>query len=159
MSSQNNWNNPDMYYQQPQSGPATGSGYNNSNADYGAANYGAVSYNPNAVYGGNAQYAGGGPGYVYQQLPPTNTLAIIALVASIFGVVSSFFLAGIAGIVMGHIARKKIRQSGERGDGMAIAALWVGYIGTALWVLFWVVYVGIMVLIFGAAMVGAGSAG
>ncbi|HCG55545.1 MULTISPECIES: DUF4190 domain-containing protein [Brevibacterium] len=154
MSSQNNWNNPDMYYQQPQSGPATGSGYNTANASYGAA-----SYNSNAAYGANAQYAGGGPGYGYQPLPPTNTLAIIALVASIFGVISSFFLAGIAGIVMGHMARNRIRQSGERGDGMAVAALWVGYIGTALWVLFWVGYVGVMVLIFGVAMVGAGSAG
>ncbi|TSI12519.1 DUF4190 domain-containing protein [Brevibacterium aurantiacum] len=156
MSSQNNWNNPDMYYQQPQSGPATGSGYNNANANYGAA-----SYHPNAAYNPNAQYTGGAPGatYAYQPLPPTNTLAIIALVASIFGVMSSIFLAGIAGIIMGHIARKQIRQSGERGDGMAVAALWVGYVGTALWVLFWVGYVGIMVLVFGAAMIGAGSAG
>ena len=72
---------------------------------------------------------------------------------------SSIFLAGIAGIIMGHIARKQIRQSGERGDGMAVAALWVGYVGTALWLLFWVGYVGIMVLVFGVAMVGAGSAG
>ncbi|MDN5773987.1 MAG: DUF4190 domain-containing protein [Brevibacterium aurantiacum] len=154
MSSQNNWNNPDMYYQQPQSSPASGSGYNSAGATYGAA-----SYNPNAAYGADAQYAGGGPGYVYQPLPPTNTLAIIALVVSIFGVMSSIFLAGIAGIVMGHMARKQIRQSGERGDGMAVAALWVGYVGTALWVLFWVGYIGIMVLVFGVAMVGAGSAG
>ncbi|WP_453985597.1 DUF4190 domain-containing protein [Brevibacterium casei] len=80
---------------------------------------------------------------------PNNTLAIIALVASIFGVVSSFFIAGIAGIVMGHIARKQIRERGERGDGMAVAALWVGYIGTALWILFWVVYVLFFVVILG----------
>lgn len=156
MSSQNNWNNPDMYYQQPQSGPATGSGYNSAEANYGAASYPA-----NAAYGSNPQYAGGGAGmtYGYQPPPPTNTLSIIALVASIFGVMSSIFLAGIAGIIMGHIARKQIRQSGERGDGLAVAALWVGYGGTALWILFWVGYVGIMVLIFGVAMVGAGSAG
>lgn len=154
MSSQNNWNNPDMYYQQPQSGTATGSGYNNANADYGA-----VSYDPNGAYTANTQYAGGTPGtaYGYQPLPPTNTLAIIALVASIFAVMSSLFLAGIAGIIMGHMARKQIRQSGERGDGMAIAALWVGYVGTILGLLFWVVYVGIMVLVFGVAMVGVGS--
>ncbi|MDN6159173.1 MAG: DUF4190 domain-containing protein [Brevibacterium sp.] len=160
MSSQNNWNNPDMYYQQPQSGPASGSGYNSADATYGAgASYGAASYNPNAAYGANAQYVGGGPGVVYQPLPPTNTLAIIALVCSIFGVMSSIFIAGIAGIVMGHMARKQIRQSGERGDGMAVAALWVGYVGTALGLLFWVGYIGIMVLVFGVAMVGAGSAG
>lgn len=142
MSSQNNWNNPDMYYQQPQSN--TG------------GSYGAQSYNQNSAYAANAQYAGG-PGYVYQQLPPTNVLAIVGMCASIFGVISSIFIGGIAGIIMGHIARKQIRERGERGDGMAIAALWVGYIGTILWILFWVLYVGVFVLIFGAAMVGAGS--
>ncbi|MGV2481463.1 UNVERIFIED_CONTAM: DUF4190 domain-containing protein, partial [Salmonella enterica subsp. enterica serovar Weltevreden] len=86
---------------QPQSGQPAGSYSSNS---YQAANYNAAS-----SYG----HAGG----AYQALPPNNTLAIIALVASIFGVVSSFFIAGIAGIVMGHIARKQIRERGERGDG------------------------------------------
>ena len=139
MSSQNNWNNPDMYYQQPQ-----------SNA---GSSYSAQSYSPNNAYAANAQYAGG-PGYVYQQLPPTNVLAIVGMCASIFGVISSVFIGGIAGIIMGHIARKQIKERGERGDGMAIAALWVGYIGTILWILFWVfmilLYLGMFALIFAA---------
>ncbi|WP_169252985.1 DUF4190 domain-containing protein [Brevibacterium sp. 'Marine'] len=139
MSSQNNWNNPDMYYQQPQSS-AGGS-------------YGAQSYSQNSASAANAQYAGG-PGYVYQPLPPTNVLAIVGMCASIFGFISSVFIGGIAGIIMGHIARKQIRERGERGDGMAIAALWVGYIGTALWVLFWVfmilLYVGLFAVLFAA---------
>ena len=139
MSSQNNWNNPDMYYQQPQ-----------SNA---GSSYSAQSYSQNDAYAANAQYAGG-PGYVYQQLPPTNVLAIVGMCASIFGVISSVFIGGIAGIIMGHIARKQIKERGERGDGMAIAALWVGYIGTILWILFWVfmilLYLGMFALIFAA---------
>ncbi|GAA1515613.1 DUF4190 domain-containing protein [Brevibacterium permense] len=139
MSSQNNWDNPDMYYQQPQ-----------SNA---GGSYGAQSYSQNSAYAANAQYAGG-PGYVYQQLPPTNVLAIVGMCASIFGVISSVFIGGIAGIIMGHIARKQIRERGERGDGMAIAALWVGYIGTILWILFWVfmilLYVGMFAVLFAA---------
>lgn len=139
MSSQSNWNNPDMYYQQPQ-----------SNA---GGSYGAQSYSQNSAYAANAQYAGG-PGYVYQQLPPTNVLAIVGMCASIFGVISSVFIGGIAGIIMGHIARKQIRERGERGDGMAIAALWVGYVGTALWILVWVffvlLYLGMFALIFAA---------
>ncbi|AZU01536.1 MULTISPECIES: DUF4190 domain-containing protein [Brevibacterium] len=139
MSSQNNWNNPDMYYQQPQ-----------SNA---GSSYSAQSYSQNNAYAANAQYAGG-PGYVYQQLPPTNVLAIVGMCASIFGVISSVFIGGIAGIIMGHIARKQIKERGERGDGMAIAALWVGYIGTILWILFWVfmilLYLGMFALIFAA---------
>ena len=139
MSSQNNWNNPDMYYQQPQ-----------SNA---GSSYSAQSYSQNNAYAANAQYAGG-PGYVYQQLPPTNVLAIVGMCASIFGVISSVFIGGIAGIIMGHIARKQIKERGERGDGMAVAALWVGYIGTILWILFWVfmilLYLGMFALIFAA---------
>ena len=139
MSSQNNWNNPDMYYQQPQ-----------SNA---GSSYSAQSYSQNNAYAANAQYAGG-PGYVYQQLPPTNVLAIVGMCASIFGVISSVFIGGIAGIIMGHIARKQIKERGERGDGMAIAALWVGYIGTILCILFWVfmilLYLGMFALIFAA---------
>ena len=139
MSSQNNWNNPDMYYQQPQ-----------SNA---GSSYSAQSYSQNNAYAANAQYAGG-PGYVYQQLPPTNVLAIVGMCASIFGVISSVFIGGIAGIIMGHITRKQIKERGERGDGMAIAALWVGYIGTILWILFWVfmilLYLGMFALIFAA---------
>lgn len=139
MSSQNNWNNPDMYYQQPQ-----------SNA---GSSYSAQSYSQNNAYAANAQYAGG-PGYVYQQLPPTNVLAIVGMCASIFGVISSVFIGGIAGIIMGHIARKQIKERGERGDGMAIAALWVGYIGTILWILFWIfmilLYLGMFALIFAA---------
>ncbi|MCM1011617.1 MULTISPECIES: DUF4190 domain-containing protein [unclassified Brevibacterium] len=151
MSSQNNWNNPDMYYQQPQSGQPSNSydpnGYQAANnqqvANYGSA-YGPASY--------------GSAGVGYQQLAPTNTLAIIALVASIFGTISGVFLAGIAGIVMGHIARKQIRERGERGDGMAIAALWVGYIGTSLWILFWIVYILFFVAILGVGFLGsAGS--
>ena len=139
MSSQNNWNNPDMYYQQPQ-----------SNA---GSSYSAQSYSQNNAYAANAQYAGG-PGYVYQQLPPTNVLAIVGMCASIFGVISSVFIGGIAGIIMGHIARKQIKERGERGDGMAIAALWVGYIGTILWILSWgfmiLLYLGMFALIFAA---------
>lgn len=53
---------------------------------------------------------------------------------------------------MGHIARKQIRERGERGDGMAVAALWVGYIGTALWILAWLfiilAYLGMFALVF-----------
>lgn len=149
MSSQSNWNNPDMYYQQPQSGP----GPNNNNGLN--AGYAGSAYAANAAYGANTQYAGPVPVGGYQPLPPTNSLAIIALVSSIFGVLSGVFLGGIAGIIMGHIARKQIRASGERGEGMNTAALWVGYVGTGLWLVFWVViilfYLGMFALMFAAS--------
>src|SRR5699024_6837078 len=140
---QDNWNNPDMYYQQPQSGTT-----------YGAQTYGsnAVAGSNNA-YATNAQYAAG-PAYVYQPMPPTNTLAVVAMVCSIFGVVSSVFLAGIGGIIMCYIARKQIRQTGERAEVWSISALWVVSICSVLWLLFWAAIVlsslGMCALIFAA---------
>ncbi|WP_309131561.1 DUF4190 domain-containing protein [Brevibacterium sp.] len=156
MSSQNNWNNPDMYYQQerPQSGPSYDSNYGSNVSNVPASYNSGSAYGAGAAYGAQPNYAGSAAGY--PMLPPNNTLAIIGMVASIFGFVSSIFIAGIAGIIMGHIALKQIRERGERGEGMAKAALWVGYIGTALWVLFWIVYVLFFVVILGGVFFAAG---
>lgn len=67
--------------------------------------------------------------------PPTNTLAIVSLVAGI----TSFFvcpvIGGIVAIVTGHMARGQIRQTGEGGDGLALAGLVLGYVHLALAVL------------------------
>jgi hypothetical protein len=54
----------------------------------------------------------------------TNTLAIIGFVAA--------FLCGIAGIVMGIIAMNQIKQSGQKGQGLAIAAIAVGALNIVL---------------------------
>ncbi len=70
----------------------------------------------------------------------TNGLAIAALICGVCQVFF-WFLAGIPAIVLGHLARKQIRQSGEAGDGMALAGLILGYVGLALTVLFVVVIV------------------
>ena len=105
----------------------------------------------NAGYGANAGF-GVTPGfvgpvtYIYQPIAPTNSVAIIGMVLSLFGALTAFVPAGIAGIIMGHIARKQIRQRGERGDAMALTALWVGYLGTGFWLIFWLLYIGVIVL-------------
>jgi hypothetical protein len=65
---------------------------------------------------------------------PTNGMAVAALICGI-GQLMLGFPAGIAAIVLGHKARRRIRQTGERGDGMALAGLILGYIGTAGFVL------------------------
>jgi hypothetical protein len=62
----------------------------------------------------------GGPGYHPYPAAPTNTLAILALIFA--------FVFPIAGIVLGHLARSQIRQTGEQGDALALAGLWVGYV-------------------------------
>jgi hypothetical protein len=74
----------------------------------------------------------------------TNGLAIAALVCAICQVFF-WFVTGIPAIVLGHLARRQIRQTGEAGDGMALAALIFGYVGLALAALFVVILVVIAV--------------
>jgi hypothetical protein len=77
------------------------------------------------------------PGYYPNvvPVPPTNGLAVGALVCGIL----EFFTLGIAAIpavILGHIARGQIRRTGERGDGMAITGLVLGWMAIAGWALF-----------------------
>src|ERR671916_567915 len=60
----------------------------------------------------------------YAPVASTNTMAILALVFA--------FIFAPAAIVLGHIAKKQIRQTGEQGEGLATAGLWLGYIFTGL---------------------------
>jgi Domain of unknown function (DUF1707)/Domain of unknown function (DUF4190) len=64
---------------------------------------------------------------------PSNGLAGGSLACSIIGLVMPLLL--IPGIVMGHVARDQIRRGRQRGDGVAIAGLVIGYLGAAFWAL------------------------
>jgi hypothetical protein len=64
---------------------------------------------------------------------PTNVLAILSLVFA--------FVFAPAGLVLGILARKQIRQTGEQGDGLALAGIIVGAIATVLFVLVIVVWI------------------
>ncbi|MEU8815738.1 DUF4190 domain-containing protein [Actinoplanes sp. NPDC048796] len=130
------------YGAQPSSGqpygaqPSSGQPYSGQ-PGYGQPGYGQPGY---------GQPYGAQPGYgaPYQPVTSTNTLAILALVFA--------FIFSPAAIVMGHIAKKQIRQTGEQGDGLATAGLWLGYIFTALGVLVCVGYI-----ILGIAVASSGS--
>ena len=71
-----------------------------------------------------------GPGY------ETNGLAIVSLVLGIFGLVACLaaaplgLLAGVVGIITGHMAKGRIRLSEgrERGGGLATAGLVLSYL-------------------------------
>jgi len=67
-----------------------------------------------------------GPPMVVSQ--PTNGLAIASLIVSILGF-------GPIGAIMGHIARRQIKERNEQGDGLALAGVIVGWVTTAIWVL------------------------
>lgn len=98
---------------------------------------------PAAGTGGSTGY-GAPPGYYpppgyYAPPRKTNGLAIASLVLGIIGI-AACQLAGPVGVIMGHIARRRIRESGEDGDGMALAGIITGWIGTAILVAIVVLY-------------------
>jgi len=91
---------------------------------YGQPGYGPPGYGPP-------------PGYPPAYPRQTNTMAILALVLA--------FVFAPAGLVLGIMARKQIRQTGEDGDGLALAGIIVGGIATAffaLMIIFMIVALG-----------------
>jgi hypothetical protein len=63
---------------------------------------------------------------------PTNGLAVASLVVSIVSITGCLGLASPVGVVLGHRARRQIRDTGEQGDGLARAAIIVGWLGVVL---------------------------
>jgi len=59
----------------------------------------------------------------------TNNMAVAAFACGL-GQLLVGFPAGIAAIILGHKARRQIRQTGEQGDGLALTGLILGYAGT-----------------------------
>lgn len=88
-------------------------------------------YQPPAYSGAPNPYAYGG--YAAQK---TNTLSIVAMIASIAGFIWILpFVGSLAGAIMGHISLNQIKQTGEKGRGMALAGVIVGWAGLAIIVL------------------------
>ncbi len=83
----------------------------------------------------------GPPGYPPPVHPPyyarpTNTTAVLALVMA--------FVFAPAGLVLGLVARRQIRRTGEDGEGLALAGIVVGGVVTTIFVLlivFWIIAV------------------
>jgi hypothetical protein len=121
---------------------------------YGAPQYGTPEYGapqPGAQQPSYAYPAYGAP--AYGTPPPgqpsygypyatskTNGLAIAALVVSLISMVSCP-LIGLAGAIMGHIARRQVTERREEGAGMALAGIIVGWIGLAIGILIVVFYI------------------
>jgi hypothetical protein len=79
----------------------------------------------------------------------TNGLAIASLIMGILALVCLGPLAGIPGVICGHMALGRIKLSGQGGRGMAIAGLVMGYIGIAWFIIF--LLMGGLAAIFGGA--------
>jgi hypothetical protein len=101
-----------------------------------------------------APYGGYGyPAYApVAATPSTNGLAIASLICSLVGFATCITFP--VGAILGHVARKQIRERGEGGDGMALAGIIVGWIGTVLFIGLIIFYIVIII-----AAVGAGSTG
>jgi hypothetical protein len=70
----------------------------------------------------------------YQPPPPagTNSMAIASMVLG----VAEFFTAGLTAIpavICGHIARRQMRETAQRGDGLATGGLVLGYMAIIFW--------------------------
>jgi len=101
-------------------------------------------------------YPGGG--YAGYGQPPmtraTNGLAIASLVCALAGL--SCGVSAPVGAILGHVARRRIRESGEAGAGMALAGIIVGWIVTGL-ILAYIAFIVIFFIGIGAAGGTSGS--
>jgi hypothetical protein len=95
---------------------------------------------PQNPYGGGPY--GGYPGYGYTPPKPTNGMAIASLVVSLVGLVTCG-VGGLVGAILGHVAKRQIRDRDQAGDGLALAGIIIGWIvfvlglaGTILYVVF-----------------------
>ena len=69
---------------------------------------------------------------LYQPPVSTNSLARASLVLG----VAEFFTMGltaIPAIICGHMAKREMRQTGQRGDGLATSGLVLGYMAVIFW--------------------------
>ena len=100
-------------------GPAPVYGSGSAAPSSGAGPFGAGRPYPQHGYG---TY----PVYDAAIAPKTNGLAVASLVCSCAGL---FFVPAIPGIVLGFVARAQIKRSGggQRGDGLAVAGIIVGF--------------------------------
>jgi hypothetical protein len=73
-------------------------------------------------------------------------MAILALVLA--------FVCAPAGLILGIIARKEIRRTGEEGDGLALAGIIVGSIFTAIFVLILLIWIIAFASLAGSASFG-----
>jgi hypothetical protein len=109
---------------------------------YGQPAYPPAGY-PQAAYPGSGAPAG--PGYPYAPpAPGTNGLAVASLVVSL----ASILICGvpaIVGAILGHVARRQIRERGESGAGMALAGIVIGWIVFGLAVIGIGIYVALAV--------------
>ncbi|WP_399210247.1 DUF1707 and DUF4190 domain-containing protein [Streptomyces sp. SLBN-31] len=79
--------------------------------------------------------------------PPTNAKAVGSLICGVLTVVTGG-LTGLPAVILGHSARSEMQRTGERGDGLAMTGLVLGWMSVAGWAL-------IITILMAAAIAGA----
>jgi hypothetical protein len=72
-----------------------------------------------------------------EQSAPTekwNVLSIVAFVIVFFGF-------SIVSIILGFIGLNQIKKTGERGRGLALAAIIIGFVSIVLGIIAWIIFV------------------
>ncbi|MBY8878061.1 DUF1707 and DUF4190 domain-containing protein [Actinacidiphila acidipaludis] len=75
----------------------------------------------------------------------TNAYAVASLVCGIAG--TFLGLPAVPAVVLGHISRRQIRRTGEQGDGLAVAGLVLGYLVSAVMLVFLTLFVVLLVVV------------
>lgn len=129
-------------YQNPANPPAPATYQDSTAYQYPAGTPDQAAYQYPAGYPAPAGYPTPAypPGYGYPAAPPQSGLAVASLVVSIVAVLGlcGYGLGGYLGIVgaiLGHVAKRQIRERGESGGGMATAGIIIGWITTGIAVL------------------------
>ena len=117
--------------------------------------------NPDTAYCcSNCSVAFGSSNIIVQQqkygapyiMPKNNGMAIASMILGIASI-ACCGIAGILAVIFGFISNEKIKESNgtELGSGMAKAGIICGFIGIALWIIFLVFYILLVVLDFNAS--------
>jgi hypothetical protein len=119
----------------PPAPPPAAPGYPDPTAQYGAPASGMPYGQPAAPYG---------QPYGYPAVAPQNSMALVSMILALVGIVAA--ITAPIGAILGHVAMKQIRQTGESGEGMAKTGIIVGWIFTGLYGLCCVGYIVMIVL-------------
>jgi hypothetical protein len=84
----------------------------------------------------------------FQPPQQTNGLAIASLIVSIGSLVFCCGIPAVVGAILGHVARKQIREQDQAGEGLALGGIIVGWIAFGLGMALLIFYV-VVVLILG----------
>jgi hypothetical protein len=118
--------------------PTSPGGYPQSPGEY--PNPGGYQQNPYVPT--QPAYGGAYPAYAPVMVPArsTNGMAIASLVLSLSGLMTCGVIS-IVGAILGHVARRQIRERGDGGEGMALAGVIIGWVAFGLGVVGTVLFV------------------